>query len=161
MNPPSRSQKFGAMTTDEQRGRDPDITSRMMSKVKNKDSRAELTVRRHLHARGLRYRLHYNKVYGRPDIVFVRKRVAVFIDGDFWHGNAWRLRGLPSIAAQFPNRTEWWVGKIERTMRRDAEVTERLIVEGWTVLRFWESDVMVDADGVVEHIVRVVDVQID
>lgn len=146
------------MTEHSKRGRDSIVTSRMMSKVKNKDSRAELTVRRCLHARGLRYRIHYNKAYGRPDIVFIRKRVAVFIDGDFWHGNAWRLRGLPSLAAQFPNRTEWWVRKLERTKRRDAEVTERLTNEGWTVLRFWESDVLSNAEMVVNRIVAAVDV---
>ncbi len=144
------------MTSDDQRGRDPKITSRMMSKVKSKNSKAELIVRRRLHARGLRYRLHYIKVYGRPDIVFTRKRVAIFIDGDFWHGNAWRVRGLPSLAAQFPNRTEWWVAKLERTMQRDADVTATLTGEGWTVLRFWESDILADANNVIERIVNAV-----
>ncbi len=147
------------MTSDDQRGRDPKITSRMMSKVKSKNSKAELIVRRLLHARGLRYRLHYAKVYGRPDIVFTRKRVAIFIDGDFWHGNAWRLRGLPSLAAQFPNRTEWWVAKLERTMQRDADVTATLTDEGWTVLRFWESDILIDANIVIERIVNAVQIE--
>lgn len=128
----------------------------MMSKVKNKDSKAELAVRRLLHARGLRYRLHYNKAYGRPDIVFTKARVAVFIDGDFWHGNAWRVRGLPSLAAQFPNRTEWWVAKLQRNIQRDANVNERLASEGWTVLRFWESEVGANAEEVVERIIEAV-----
>lgn len=144
------------MVTIDKRGRDPATTSRMMSRVKSKNSKAELTIRRLLHARGLRYRVHYTKVYGRPDIVFTRRRIAVFIDGDFWHGNAWRLRGLPSLAAQFPNRTEWWVAKLERTIQRDIEVSERLSSDGWTVLRFWESDVIADADNVVERIVETV-----
>lgn len=144
------------MTTRNERERDPATTSRMMARVKSTGSKAELTIRRLLHARGLRYRLHYNKVYGRPDIVFTRRRVAVFIDGDFWHGNAWRLRGLPSLASQFPNRTEWWVAKLERNMRRDAEVNDQLLSQGWTVLRFWESDVIADANGVVERIVEAV-----
>ncbi len=144
------------MVTIDKRGRDPVTTSRMMSRVKSKNSKAELTIRRLLHARGLRYRVHYTKVYGRPDIVFTRCRVAVFIDGDFWHGNAWRLRGLPSLAAQFPNRTEWWVAKLERTIQRDIEVSERLSSDGWTVLRFWESDVIADADTIVERIVETV-----
>lgn len=145
------------MTINEERGRDPAITSRMMSKVRNRDSMAELNIRRLLHARGLRYRLHYNKVHGRPDIVFTKKRVAVFIDGDFWHGNAWRLRGLSSIADQFPNRTEWWVSKLERTIRHDVEVTEGLTAEGWTVLRFWESEVKANAEKVVERIAMAVE----
>lgn len=145
------------MTSKRLRGRDPTITSRMMARVKNKDSKAELVIRRRLHALGFRYRIHYTKLYGRPDIVFTRKRVAVFIDGDFWHGNAWRLRGLSSLAEQFPNRTEWWVNKLERTMARDAEVTDRLRVEGWTVLRFWESDVTRNPDEVVRRIVAVIE----
>lgn len=144
------------MATHNERGRDRATTSRMMSKVKSKDSKAELTIRRLLHARGLRYRLHYNKAYGRPDIAFIKRRIAVFIDGDFWHGNAWRLRGLPSLAAQFPNRTGWWVAKLERNIQRDIEVNERLSLEGWTVLRFWESDVTANAEEVVERIVEAV-----
>ncbi len=134
------------------RERDPAVTSRMMATVKNKNSRAELLVRRRLHAMGLRYRLHYTSVHGRPDLVFPRQKVAVFIDGDFWHGNAWRLRGLTCLADMFPNRTEWWVEKITRTMRRDAEVTELLIAEDWRVLRFWESDVLANPDQVVLRI---------
>lgn len=143
------------MCPESPKGRDPATTSRMMSKVKSKDSKAELSVRSRLHALGLRFRIHYNKVYGRPDIVFPKQRIAVFIDGDFWHGNAWRLRGLSSMAEQFPNRTEWWVNKLERNIQRDSEVTERLRLEGWTVLRFWESDVEAD-DGkkVVECIIE-------
>jgi DNA mismatch endonuclease (patch repair protein) len=136
------------------RGRDPAITSRMMSKVKSKNTKAELLVRQRLHARGFRYRVHYNKVYGRPDIVFTRQRIAIFIDGDFWHGNSWRLRGLSSLAEQFPNRTDWWVAKLERTMRRDAEVTRTLEADGWTVLRIWESDIEKNADLAVEFIIE-------
>lgn len=136
-------------------GRDPATTSRMMARVKNKDSKAELAVRRRLHAMGLRYRLHY-KITGRPDIVFPSKRVAVFVDGDFWHGNAWKLRGLSSLAELFPTRTEWWIDKITRTMERDEEVTRLLTDQGWAVLRVWESDVLADPDGVAARIARVV-----
>lgn len=147
------------MTAAKDRERDPAITSRMMAQVKNKNTKAELAVRHLLHARGLRYRIHYNKVYGRPDIVFTRRRVAVFIDGDFWHGNAWRLRGLPSMAAQFPNRTEWWVAKLERNIERDLEVTQKLTAEGWSVLRFWESEVIANVDKVVDSIVDIIQEQ--
>jgi len=136
-------------------GRDPAVTSRMMAAVRHKDSKAEWAIRRRLHAMGLRYRLQY-KIIGRPDIVFPRQKVAVFIDGDFWHGNAWRLRGLGRLADLFPTRTEWWVAKITRTMERDAEVTQGLIEQGWVVLRFWESDVERDADEVAERIARMV-----
>lgn len=132
--------------------RDPAITSRMMAAVRSKNSKAELAVRRELHRRGIRYRVHASDVTGRPDIAWRGRRVAVFIDGDFWHGNAWRLRGFPSLGDLFPTKRDWWVAKIEANQRRDAEVTERLTAEGWAVLRFWESDVLADADAVADLI---------
>src|SRR5690606_26344398 len=101
---------------------------------------------------GLRYRLHAKDVLGTPDIVIRRRRLAVFVDGDMWHGNAWRLRGLPNLASMFPNRTEWWVAKIERNMQRDREVTERLRADGWTVVRIWESDVIADVHAAADRV---------
>lgn len=124
--------------------RDPAVTSRMMARVRSKDSRAELALRRELHARGVRYRLHARDVTGRPDLVHRRARLAVFVDGDFWHGNAHRLRGLPRLEDLFPTRTDWWVTKITANVHRDTRVTEALREQGWTVLRFWESDVLRD-----------------
>lgn len=132
--------------------RDPSVTSRMMSAVKNKDSRAELLLRSELWIRGCRYRKNFSKVFGRPDVAFLKARVAVFVDGDFWHGNAWRLRGLTSLEDMFPTRTEWWVNKIAGNMERDRRVTQRLHDEGWLVLRYWESRVLVDAKRVANEV---------
>ena len=123
-----------------------------MASVRAKDTKPELAVRRRLWAQGYRYRTHYNGLTGKPDLVFVGPRIAVFIDGDFWHGNAWRLRGLRSLEDLFPTNTDWWVAKIRRNMERDQEVTTALERHGWTVLRFWESDVERDPDGVVNQI---------
>jgi DNA mismatch endonuclease (patch repair protein) len=122
--------------------RDPAVTSRMMAAVRNKDSKAELALRRQLHARGLRYRLHARDVPGRPDLVIRKYRLAVFVDGDFWHGNAWRLRGLARFEDQFPSNRDFWVAKIRRNMERDQEVTAALVANGWTVVRLWESEVL-------------------
>ncbi len=116
----------------------------MMAAVRNRDSKAEMLLRRELHRRGLRYRLHARDVLGTPDIVIRSRRVAVFVDGDFWHGNAWRLRDLPDLASMFPTRTKWWVDKITKTMRRDEDVTARLVADGWQVIRLRESDVLND-----------------
>lgn len=124
--------------------RDREVTSRMMAAVRGKDSKAELALRRALHARGLRYRLHARDVFGHPDLVIRSRRLAVFVDGDMWHGNEHRRRGLASLADLFPTRTEWWVAKIQRNMRRDQEVNDRLKSEGWTVVRIWESEVLQD-----------------
>jgi len=137
--------------------RAPEVTSRIMSAVKNKDSEAELKLRRALHARGLRYRVHLGKLVGRPDIVFLGPRVVVFVDGDFWHGNAWRLRGMSSFEEQFRfrSRPEWWEAKIRRNMERDREVNEHLVAEGWRVIRLWESDVLRNLGDCVERVVSV------
>lgn len=116
----------------------------MMAAVHSKNSKAELALRRALHARGFRYRLHGNDIAGRPDIVNRSRRVAIFVDGDMWHGNEHHRRGLASLAEMFPTRTEWWVAKIESNMRRDREVTTTLREQGWTVIRIWESDVLAD-----------------
>src|ERR1022692_2250102 len=127
MTDPRRPRRLGP--------RDPELTSRMMAAVRNKDSRAELALRRALHARGMRYRLHARDVIGNPDLVIRSRRLAVFVDGDMWHGNEHRRRGLASLADLFPTRTDWWVTKIERNMQRDQEVNAQLGADGWTIVR--------------------------
>lgn len=133
--------------------RDPAITSRMMARVRNRDSKAELSLRTALHRAGYRYRLHARDLPGQPDIVFRSERLVVFVDGDFWHGNAWRVRGLTALSELFPTRTDWWVAKIERNIARDREVEATLRKSGWAVVRVWESDVLVRCDELVECIV--------
>lgn len=130
-----------------------------MAKVRNKDSRAELALRRALHAAGLRYRLHAPDVLGRPDLVIRSRRLAVFVDGDLWHGNPdeVRRRGRSSLAELFPSRTEWWVAKIERTVRRDREVTAALRDQGWTVLRLWEHDVLRDPQACAQTVLNAIE----
>ena len=126
-----------------------------MSRVRKQELEAELALRRALHRRGLRYRVHASDVHGRPDLVIRSKRLAVFVDGDFWHGNAWRVRGLERLEDQFPTRTEWWVAKINRTMERDREVTATLEAEGWRVVRIWESEILDDADSSADRVLAV------
>jgi len=138
-----------------ERRRDPAVTSRMMAAVKDKDSKAELALRRELHRRGLRYRLHARDVEGRPDLVVRSRRVAVFVDGDFWHGNAHRLRGLARMEDLFPNNTLWWMRKLTRNMERDREVTFALERTGWRVVRVWESDVLADPSAAADHVEEV------
>ncbi|MEV6002248.1 very short patch repair endonuclease [Streptomyces griseomycini] len=105
-----------------------------MSRQASKNTRAELAVRRLLHAAGLRYRVEY-PVPGMPrrrlDVAFPRAKVAVLIDGCFWHG-------CPQHATQPKANAEWWRSKLDRNMARDRETTEHLLAAGWTVLRFWE-----------------------
>ncbi len=125
----------------------------MMAAVKNKNSLAELVLRRELHARGVRYRLHAKDVLGCPDIVVRKRSVAVFVDGDFWHGNAHKRRGLAKLDDLFPTNKEFWVAKISRTMTRDLEVTDQLTADGWRVVRLWEQDIL-DAPVVAADLVE-------
>ena len=136
--------------------RDPAVTSRIMRSVRSKDTKPELLLRRAVHARGCRYRLHAADVPGRPDMVVRSKKVAIFVDGDLWHGNPaeWRRRGRDNLAALFPTRTEWWVDKIERNIRRDREVDQQLQERGWRVIRFWASEIISDTDAVADEVAR-------
>ena len=126
--------------------------SQIMRRVKSRDTTPEIAFRKALWARGVRYRLHDIRLPGKPDIVVPRAKLAIFIDGDFWHGNQWRKRGHASLEAQFvaSPRAEYWVGKITRNVQRDRLNTERLVAEGWRILRFWESDIKVNLDGCIE-----------
>ncbi|MFG3710201.1 very short patch repair endonuclease [Micromonospora sp. NPDC047730] len=133
--------------------RTPEVTSRIMAAIPNRDTKPELVLRSALWRRGLRYRLR-TKLLGKPDIVFSAQRVAIFVDGDFWHGNAWRARGMASFDAQFERmrNSEFWRAKILANMRRDEEVNERLAADGWTVYRVFESRLAQEIEMVVLEI---------
>jgi len=107
-----------------------------MQHVKNKDSQIELKLRKALWHAGFRYRKNYRAVFGCPDIVFLRLKIAVFCDSEFWHGYDWENR-----KHDFKSHQEFWIPKIERNMARDKEVNERLKAEGWTVLRFFGNEI--------------------
>ena len=114
----------------------PEQRRKNMQAVKSKDSQIELLLRKELWARGLRYRKNVNRIYGKPDIVFIGKKVAVFCDSEFWHGYNWEER-----KKDFKSHQEFWIPKIERNMERDAEVTAKLESEGWTFIRFWGNEI--------------------
>lgn len=132
--------------------RDPSVTSRIMSSVGNKDSKPEILLRSELHRRGIRYRLHASDVVGRPDMVIRKHKFAVFVDGDMWHGNEHRRRGLDSLEELFPSNTEWWVKKIRRNMERDRHVTTTLRRTGWVVVRVWASEVLEDVAAAADRV---------
>ncbi len=118
-------------------------TSAIMRRVKSRDTAPEMAVRRALWQQGIRYRLHVRNLPGKPDLALLKKRIAIFIDGDFWHGGQWRKRNLTGLQEQFratPSKS-YWMSKIRRNMERDAKNTASLLDEGWTVLRLWESDI--------------------
>ena len=125
-----------------------------MRRVRSRDTTPELLLRRALWAAGLRFRTCSTTLPGKPDIVIHSKRMAIFIDGDFWHGGQWRRRRLASLDDQF-RQTEsraYWLRKIRRNMDRDCRVTSALLAGGWSVARVWESEVLADVAGCVAMI---------
>ena len=127
----------------------PEQISFNMRRVKNKDSTIELALRKELWNRGLRYRKNVKSVYGKPDIAFIGKKIAVFCDSEFWHGYAWEI-----TQDEFQSRRDFWLPKIERNMQRDREVNQKLRSEGWIVLRFWGKEIKRDASACADIIQR-------
>lgn len=124
--------------------------SALMKRIKSKNTSCELAIRKALWHKGFRYTIRTNDIFGRPDIVFRSSRIAIFIDGDFWHGNNW-----PSLCDRLSRyrNSEYWIMKIARNRQRDLEVNLRLAAEGWLVFRIWESSVHKDMDDIVFPII--------
>lgn len=125
--------------------RRPLTRSEIMSRVKGKDSTAERALRSALHAAGLRFRLHRRIEGVTVDIVFPRPKVAVFIDGCFWHG-------CPKHATFPKSNEDYWLPKLKENKARDRRQTARLRRAGWTVIRVWEHDCLPPASRVVARI---------
>lgn len=115
-----------------------------MSRVRGKDTSLEKRVRSALHCCGLRFRKHVATLPGKPDVVFVTAKIAVFIDGDFWHG--WRFPLWKENLSQF------WQEKIEKNRWRDRRNFQRLRRNGWCVLRIWQHQLDSDFDGAIARI---------
>ena len=127
----------------------PEQRRRNMQAIKNKDSTIEKTLRKALYSRGYRYRKNYSKVYGKPDIVFTKEKVAIFCDSEFWHGYDWENR-----KNDFKSKQEFWIPKIERNIERDKEVTARLEAEGYVVLRYWGEKIINEIVEITDEIVE-------
>lgn len=113
--------------------------ARNMRSNKSKDTKPELILRKELWHRGLRYRKNVKTLEGKPDIVFLRAQIAVFVDGRMWHGYDWEHQ-----KTDFKSHQDFWIPKIERNMERDYFVTQELIEQGWLVLRFWDFEIKKD-----------------
>lgn len=129
----------------------PEQRRRNMKAVKNKGSKIETMLQKELWRRGLRYRKNVKTVYGKPDIAFIGKKVAVFCDSEFFHGYDWENKNK-----EIKSNRDFWIPKIEKNMERDKEVTEQLTTEGWTVLRFWGNEIKKDLSSCANKIESVV-----
>lgn len=129
-----------------------DVTHKIMSAVRSKNTKPEIMLRKALWKLGLRYRLNCQKILGTPDIVFLRAKIAVFVDGDFWHGHNWAIRDYGSFEQEIKRYNPYWQDKIKRNIERDLEQTIALRDEGWIVLRYWESDIKNDTEAIAVQI---------
>ena len=115
----------------------PEQRKKCMRSNKSTGTKPELVLAKAMWALGLRYRKNSGSIFGKPDFSFKKYKVAVFVDGEFWHGKDWEQK-----KAEIKGNREFWIAKIEHNIQRDIEVTGRLKAEGWTVLRFWSNDVI-------------------
>lgn len=132
--------------------RDPALVHKMMSRIRGKNTGIELQLRAALTERGIHYRLYSSEVYGHPDIVLQRWKIAIFCDSEFWHGYRFEEN-----EQQRSRLSEFWIKKIRRNMARDAEVNAALKEQGYTVLRFWGKQITKDIDGVMAEILEAIE----
>lgn len=118
-----------------------------MQAIKSVGSKAEVILAKALFAKGYRYRKNNNSVLGKPDLTFKKIKLAIFVDGEFWHGKDWEIR-----KNNLKTNQEYWIPKIERNMQRDNEVNLKLSEQGWRILRFWSKEVEKDFDTCISQI---------
>ena len=132
----------------------PEQRKKNMQAIRSKDTTIELTLRKNLRKKGIRYRKNYKGLIGKPDIVITKYRIVVFCDSDFWHGYDWDNRKL-----RIKSNQEYWIPKIERNMKRDKEVTAVLVEQGWIVLRFWEHSIRKNLESCLDDIEEAVSIR--
>lgn len=122
-----------------------------MSKVKLKNGYAETLLAKELWHRGFRYRKNDKHLPGSPDIAISKYNIAIFVDGEFWHGKDWDVR-----KNRLQRNREYWIEKIEENMARDARVDKELRAMGWTPIHFWSKEVLKDSDSCISEILCLV-----
>ena len=143
---PAFSAANGFSTTDQR--------SRIMSKIKCRDTKPEIEFRKALWSKGIRYRTCSKSLPGKPDVASVSSKFAVFIDGEFWHGKDWNIQ-----RDKIKSNKDYWVKKIERNMQRSTEVDRALSEMNIAVFRFWSKEIKKDLDGCVEKVLAYIALQ--
>jgi len=120
-----------------------------MSHIRSKNTSIEVMLCKELRKRGYGYRKNYKKLPGKPDIVLTKYKIAIFCDGEFFHGKDWASQ---KERVQHGNNPKYWISKIERNIARDEEINRELIHLGWIVLRFWGKDIRKHMDSCIDEI---------
>jgi len=124
---------------------------RNMQANKARDTSTETMLAKALWVKGYRYRKNDKTVLGKPDITFKKLKIAVFADGEFWHGKDWEIK-----RTKISQNKSYWIKKIERNIERDQQTKESLKAKGWTVLRFWHGQIKKNLDQCIETIEQVI-----
>lgn len=121
--------------------------SKNMSHIRSVDTKPELILRKELWNKGVRYRKNFKKLPGKPDIAIMKHHIAIFVDGEFWHGYKWEEK-----QNNIHTHRSYWIPKIEKNMKRDVTVNSELESLGWKVVRFWSKEVIKNPDYCTELI---------
>lgn len=127
----------------------PQVRSKIMSRIRSKDTKPEIMLRRALYSKGIRYRKHVNSLPGKPDLVIQNRKIAIFVDGDFWHGMNWENLQKRLVGS-------YWLDKIRKNIERDIIVNHTLESQDWVVLRYWESNIKSNLGKVTDEIVSTI-----
>ena len=126
-------------------------TSKRMSNVKLKQGDAEKLLAKKLWHKGYRYRLNYKAMPGSPDIAILKYHIAIFVDGEFWHGYDWANK-----KEKLKRNREYWIEKIEENISRDSRVDKELVAKGWTPVHFWSKEVIKETESCIATIEELV-----
>ena len=124
-----------------------ELRSKIMRRVKSKDTKIEIMLRKALWHEGIRYRKNYALLPGAPDIAITKHKIAIFCDGEFWHGKDW-----VETANRLKSNQEFWIAKIERNIQRDNEVDQAIRNMGWIVMRFWGDEIKRELQSCVDSV---------
>ena len=127
----------------------PEQRRKNMRHIRSQNTKIEVILRKALWKKGHRYRKNYKKLPGKPDIVLTKYKIAIFCDGEFFHGKDWENLKL---RLERGKNSDFWVAKISRNRERDEETNKKLLFMGWTVLRFWGMDIKKNTDEFVKVI---------
>lgn len=127
----------------------PEVRSKIMQSIKGKSTKIEVILAKALWHKGIRYRKNDRSVFGTPDISIKKYKIAIFVDGEFWHGKDWNENRIDT-------NKDFWNRKIKNNIARDELVNKTLGEQGWTVLRFWEKDVKNELGSCIDSIISII-----